>query len=290
MKIKIRESFGTASVSQIADLERGLNASLPESYKAFLSEHNGGIPTPDKFKTRDGKYETGIRLFFGITSGTYGLQGNLILLKARLPEGSLAIAIDSGGNFILLDINTGSISFFDHELETTSLVSDDFASFIANLFKVDNEDDFDKAVAAQNIGFFKSILETGADVNGIKNKFNQPALIAAALRGRLKLVRFLADNGAVTEGALWAASSNGHFEVVEYLLGKGADPNEKNPIQNNDSALIQASIGGYLEIVKLLISKGADVNATNNHRQTALNKASWSGNKELIQYLKGLNG
>lgn len=290
MKIKIRESFGTASVSQIADLERDLNASLPESYKAFLSEHNGGRPAPDKFKTRDGKYETGIRFFFGITSGIYGLQSNLILLKTRLPEGSLAIATDSGGNFVLLDIDTGSISFFDHELEITSLVSDDFVSFLANLFKVDHEDEFDKAVTAQNIGFFKSILETGANVNSMKNKFNQPALIAAALRGKLKLVRFLADSGAVTEGALWASSSNGHFEVVEYLLGKGADPNEKNPIQNNDSALMQASTGGYLEIVKLLISKGADVSATNNHRQTALNKASWSGNKELIQYLEGLNG
>ena len=51
------------------------------------------------------------------------------------------------------------------------------------------------------------------------------------------------------------ASSNGHLEVVKYLLDKGADINAKD----NDckTALMLASYNGYLEVAEFLKANGA---------------------------------
>jgi ankyrin repeat protein len=51
----------------------------------------------------------------------------------------------------------------------------------------------------------------------------------------------------------------GHTEIVQLLLEKGADVNAKN--KYGRTALIYATERGYTEIVQLLLEKGADVNA-----------------------------
>ena len=63
--------------------------------------------------------------------------------------------------------------------------------------------------------------------------------------------------------------SNGHFEVVKYLVSKGA-----NIHAENDCAIRWASQNGYLEVVQFLISKGADVHAENDY---AIKWASGNG-------------
>lgn len=44
---------------------------------------------------------------------------------------------------------------------------------------------------------------------------------------------------------------NGHMELVERMLEKGADP---------DMGLAGAAAGGHMELVELLLEKGADDN------------------------------
>ncbi|UXP33872.1 SMI1/KNR4 family protein [Reichenbachiella agarivorans] len=285
--MKIKDTFESISENQLVDLENQLGKPLPNDYKSFLLKNNGGRPEPNFFRTLSGDYETDIQFFYGITKGIYSIQDNLFQLKSRLPKGKVAIANDSGGNYILLDINTNQIFFFDHEIEEVFFVSESFTDFVNSLFNVDQgESELDRAIESQNIEFFKSILSSGTDINNITNEFDQSAFIAICLRGKLKLARFFVENGVSIGGGLFASSSNGHVNLVEYLLQKGANPNERDATQNNDTALIQASMGGYLKVVKQLISKGADINATDDHGQTALNKSYWSDNQELIDYLE----
>ncbi len=85
------------------------------------------------------------------------------------------------------------------------------------------------------------------------------ALIAAAEQGDLDLVKFLVSEGAVvksTDGLaqtpLVAAAGGNQKAVVEYLLAKGADANERN-------ALREAVSHGHKDIVELLLSKGASL-------------------------------
>ena len=60
--------------------------------------------------------------------------------------------------------------------------------------------------------------------------------------------------------ALHLAARGGHKEIVELLLSKGANVNEKVDNSEGATALHYAAHEGHKEIVELLISKGANVN------------------------------
>lgn len=53
---------------------------------------------------------------------------------------------------------------------------------------------------------------------------------------------------------LQAAAFEGQAEVVEYLLGLGADANEAD--QDGITALMKASIRGHFDVVKILVEAG----------------------------------
>ena len=55
------------------------------------------------------------------------------------------------------------------------------------------------------------------------------------------------------------ASVQGHKEVVELLLAKGADVNAKTT--DGTTALMVASMKDHKEVVETLLDKGADINA-----------------------------
>ena len=65
-------------------------------------------------------------------------------------------------------------------------------------------------------------------------------------------------NGKNGYTALMLASFKGCLEIIEYLVGKGADVNAKNG-NNGNTALIMASKQGHHEILKYLLENGAEV-------------------------------
>jgi uncharacterized protein len=83
--------------------------------------------------------------------------------------------------------------------------------------------------------------------------------------------------------ALHVASRNGHTEIVEMLLEKGADVNAKT--NEGITALIRASEKGHTETVARLLEKGADVNAKDSDGWTALMWASRNGHAETVTIL-----
>lgn len=67
--------------------------------------------------------------------------------------------------------------------------------------------------------------------------------------------------------ALMCAAEKGRYELVQFLLDKGADPNLKN---GDYSAIMTAVEKGHSKVVKILIDAGADVNGTNMRRESTL--------------------
>nr|WP_158231473.1 ankyrin repeat domain-containing protein [Gaetbulibacter sp. 4G1] len=288
--IKLKESFGITTQQDILSFEKLMGVTLPTDYKGFLLENNGGRPNPNIFKTINKEFETDIQFFFGITEGIYSIKDNYTQFIKRNNEEFLPIAIDSGGNLVLLEIKSNNIFYLDKDTEDKFFISDNFSDFISNLYKLEiSENDFDRAIRTQDIDYFKNRIENGVSINEIRNEFNQSLVIVASLFNKLKVLKFAIENGANVTGALFNASGNGHVNIVSYLLSLDQiNPNERDSSQNNDTALIQASSGGYLEIVKILIKNGADIKATDDFGQTALNKSYWSENQELIDYMESM--
>ena len=71
------------------------------------------------------------------------------------------------------------------------------------------------------------------------------------------------------------ASRLGYLEVVQSLIGRGADVNKSNDYGN--TPLYIAAYFGHLEVVRALLAAGADVNRSNNIGQTPLSGAlAWN--------------
>ncbi|WP_341815515.1 ankyrin repeat domain-containing protein [Wolbachia endosymbiont (group B) of Idaea biselata] len=88
---------------------------------------------------------------------------------------------------------------------------------------------------------------------------------------------------------LMIAAENGHTNIVEILLKKGADVNKKDSY--GPTALHLAAKNGHTNIVEILVEKGADVNVRDHHANTVLYLATNNGHEGIVEILleKGAN-
>jgi ankyrin repeat protein len=112
------------------------------------------------------------------------------------------------------------------------------------------------------------LLDHGVDVNTEWGDYGT-ALYAASKEGHEEIVRLLltrnadVNKGGYDRTALDAASFGGHENIVRLLLANGAEIE----LEYERSALVWASAGGHQEIVSLLLNKGADINAQGKFKQ-----------------------
>ncbi|MDE0224823.1 MAG: ankyrin repeat domain-containing protein [Gammaproteobacteria bacterium] len=139
----------------------------------------------------------------------------------------------------------------------------------------------------------KMLIDAGADTS-IRNDAGQSALdiarldwatteyIATMLKlpveraeveaGRAKIIAMLGGTPIDDWGALAGVIVNDDARALKQLLGKGADPNARDP-RNGTTALILAAFLGRVDIAKILLVAGADMNAKNDDGATALSVA-----------------
>jgi hypothetical protein len=113
------------------------------------------------------------------------------------------------------------------------------------------------------------------------------AIVKASTNGHVEVVRFLLaespDVKANYFNALWMASKNGHTEVVRLLLPVASDLGKSH----FNLALNDASSNGYLDIVDLLLQGVADVKA--KYCGMAITKAAINGHTEVVRLLLPLH-
>jgi hypothetical protein len=111
--------------AMLTDFERKTGRKIPDAYRAFLMQHNGGRPDPSEFRMTSprGRSEfVAIRCFFGIgmAEDTFDLEYALATFGSRIPARLFPIARDPGGNLVCISTASSDqerVYFWDHERE-----------------------------------------------------------------------------------------------------------------------------------------------------------------------------
>ncbi len=114
------------SEEDIQKFELVIGQQLPDEYRRFLLQHNGGHPEPSVFNIQ-GDMITGkgnnsvVNRLFGLHNGPHSsLMLNVRTFHERLPKDLIAIGDDPFGNLLCISLgakDTGCIYFWDHEEE-----------------------------------------------------------------------------------------------------------------------------------------------------------------------------
>jgi hypothetical protein len=164
MTTKIRDAnrYGPLSEGRLARLETKLKAQLPDDYRSFLLQYNGGRPAPCRFTFEmDGEEQESIlEWFFAVHDQPYeededwdpntseGLPPYFAQpleevhkdLRSELPKAKvLPIGRDPAANLICLGYAgkwSGQVYFFDHEMGMLVPLAGSFSEFLAGLSKL----------------------------------------------------------------------------------------------------------------------------------------------------------
>jgi hypothetical protein len=140
----------------------------------------------------------------------------------------------------------------------------------------------------------KLLIEKDAPLNDCECECGRSALFYASEIGRLEIVNYLIEHGAIIDqdfhgwiheywiSVLMVASQNGHLEVVKCLIQHGANVNAVD--DGGKTALLLASEKGHLEVVKCLIERGANVDAADKDGWTGLLLASQNVHLEVVKW------
>jgi ankyrin repeat protein len=83
------------------------------------------------------------------------------------------------------------------------------------------------------------------------------------------------------------AAQEGHRDIVELLLAKGADVNTRNG--GGNTPLHWAAKYGHKDVAELLLAKGADINARNADGIAPLHYAAMKGSKAVAELLLSMD-
>lgn len=140
-----------------------------------------------------------------------------------------------------------------------------------------------------NLAMLELFHARGADLNR-RNRHGEQALLHAAWRGQLAALRWLLDHGARLErgGSQWSAlhyaAFAGHAEVVDELLGRGAEVNARAP--NGSTPLMMAAREGREGIAVRLLQAGADPALRSEWDLDALAMAERNNNLRIARLIQ----
>ena len=145
-------------------------------------------------------------------------------------------------------------------------------------------------------------LSHGADPN--RNLVDEHKSILASVaeseKGTVKMAELLIGHGALVKGsgAIVMAAEEGKLDMVKFLLEEGAEidemgiehPTDPRFIEDVGTPLHRAVVGSHSDVVRFLLAKGADVGARDGRGRLALDLATGTGEKAIVEMLEQRGG
>jgi len=139
----------------------------------------------------------------------------------------------------------------------------------------------------QEIQRIQQMIKDSPDLINARGDDGSTPLTKAAYNGWLKVATYLLDHGAdVNAGGiavLNSAATAGNRAMVELLLSRGANVNEKDPL--GKTPLLVAVEKEYPSVIEVLLANHADVNALSAGEATPLCFAATKGKLKIVQML-----
>ena len=161
----------------------------------------------------------------------------------------------------------------------------------AELAKCQDDDGTPMLTLASSLGLIeicKILLDHGADLETASPETGITPLLASAKNGHLDVYNFLVEKGALETACdaqgnspLHLAASNGHVDMCKILPME--DLNSKN--SKGATPLILATKEGHHEVCRMLIEKGADMSIVDTSDKSALMHAAWFGDLKMSSLL-----
>ncbi|GAA6059601.1 hypothetical protein JCM10212_005100 [Sporobolomyces blumeae] len=101
--------------------------------------------------------------------------------------------------------------------------------------------------------------------------------------GEKQRTKVLENGDGIGNTALIGAATTGNLEIVQMLIGAGADVTAAN--DKGVTALHYAASKGHVNVGRLLIEKGADINARDKANQLALHRAATTGSLPFVHLI-----
>lgn len=198
--------------------EKRIGTRLPEDYRQFLINHNGGKPIPCYFRISEAEGENSLHHFYGLHDGPsyLSLEEAYENHKGMVPTSMISFADDPFGNALCIGIeadNKGKIFFWDHEAEDNiTEVSKTFSLFLESLFEWVDPDEIaiEKIIRTGDLAALTELINSGFDIEFI-DEHGRTMLEAAAIAANDDMVRLLLERGAEVRNALDYAEKNARF-------------------------------------------------------------------------------
>lgn len=223
MHVTNTNMYGPLDEKTLAAFEDEVGGRLPDDYRQFLLEFNGGKPNPGSFKISKSQGGDTLHHAYGLHSGpSYSsIRSAYRTFEGRVPKSLVPIADDPFGNQICIGISgrwQGKVCFWDHEKENDSgrptskavtQIAASFTEFLSNLYEYipEGESLTDRIVRLNDVTRLQQLIASGWDMES-EDEYGRTALVTAAIHGRLELVKLLFESGARPHDAIEVAETN----------------------------------------------------------------------------------
>ncbi len=273
----------TATEQQIQALEKQVGCSLPEEYRNFLKEYNGGRPNPDCVPVPGvkGIADVGVGSLFHLQPSKPGMDELSYEIKRcerLVPRGHLPIAGGSDLYTLSLKPRTfGAVYWWFHETEDVDddgnflesagyLLAGSFDEFLTRIALLFGDDEESEMQTTSQRGATKK--EPRATNKRLLRLMSHD-LTPAKVKEIEQAVKELGDVSGIQNGE-WPFINIGNSRVLRLLLQAGLNPEMTDT--HGHSLLWQSA--GSRECIDLLVERGVKIDRrSGGEHETALMRA-----------------